>query len=238
MKQLQSQDTAILLFSRTSEEEARVKWHHPSLNQNKKVGIASRLIDHSLSIAHHSKLPVFTRFSNVQSGSDFGERLANAIEEIYAQGYQKVIAIGNDCPLISAQLLRDVAAALMQQQAVLGPARDGGLYLIGLQKSAYHRHEFLNLAWESSALQRSWRHYQVSTYWLKSLSDVDTFIDLKQLVAQLPFAHFLRQQLLSILASAKVDVNRNGYLLSNPSLPRTRPQRGPPYRATFPTVKL
>ncbi|MEX3657410.1 MULTISPECIES: DUF2064 domain-containing protein [Mycolicibacterium] len=69
-----------------------------------------------------------------QRGQDFGDRLANAHHDAAAAGYP-VVQIGMDTPQISATLLADCARRLLRTDAVLGPASDGGWWLLGLRNS-------------------------------------------------------------------------------------------------------
>jgi rSAM/selenodomain-associated transferase 1 len=67
-----------------------------------------------------------------QRGNGFGERLANAHHDAGEAGYP-VVQIGMDTPQVSATLLADCARRLLHTDAVLGPAQDGGWWLLGLR---------------------------------------------------------------------------------------------------------
>ncbi len=67
-----------------------------------------------------------------QRGGDFGRRLAHAHLDVAALGRTAVVQIGMDTPQATAQDLRDVADALPACDAVLGPAEDGGWWVLGL----------------------------------------------------------------------------------------------------------
>jgi uncharacterized protein len=69
-----------------------------------------------------------------QRGDDFANRLANAHADC-ADGYP-VLQIGMDTPQVTADLLTDCAARLLGTQSVLGPARDGGWWVLGLRTPA------------------------------------------------------------------------------------------------------
>jgi glycosyltransferase A (GT-A) superfamily protein (DUF2064 family) len=69
-----------------------------------------------------------------QRGDDFGDRLANAHAD--AADIYPVVQIGMDTPQVTAELLTDCARRLLGTQAVLGPARDGGWWVLGLQTPA------------------------------------------------------------------------------------------------------
>lgn len=70
----------------------------------------------------------FTR----QQGNDLGKRMQHAFEQVWQQGAEKVLLIGSDCPSIDADIIRSGLNALQTHDLVLGPAVDGGYYLIGL----------------------------------------------------------------------------------------------------------
>jgi rSAM/selenodomain-associated transferase 2/rSAM/selenodomain-associated transferase 1 len=73
------------------------------------------------------------RFS-LQRGSDLGERMATAFDESFRGGSPATIIIGTDCPGLTAEILVDSFKCLSEEQVVLGPANDGGYYLIGLTR--------------------------------------------------------------------------------------------------------
>ena len=68
-----------------------------------------------------------------QCHGDLGARLAGAFATEFAQGADRVIAIGGDCPELGGVILQSARRALETNDAVLGPAADGGYYLIGLK---------------------------------------------------------------------------------------------------------
>jgi rSAM/selenodomain-associated transferase 1 len=72
----------------------------------------------------------------VQVGQDLGERMKNAFAENFDLGIEKVVLIGTDCPSLEAIHLSHAFEALDQSDLVLGPARDGGYYLIGMKRRA------------------------------------------------------------------------------------------------------
>jgi len=86
-----------------------------------------------------------------QRGRDLGERLTGAIGEEFAAGPGPVIAIGADAPHIPAAALAEAAAALAHgADVVLGPAADGGYYLIGLGRPAPDL--FAGIAWGTAGV--------------------------------------------------------------------------------------
>jgi len=202
-----SASTAILFFSRTATEEAAAKTFDPQIGTKGNEAIASRLIEQGLAISQKTPFPVFTCFSPNQKGQTFGERLANAVEPVFQKGFQKVIAIGNDCPTLTASSLLQANRQLDQKSLVLGPANDGGVYLIGISSDAYSRKAFINLPWETSQLQDGWKSYassqQAIISWLESQQDIDVPADFNNVLNKLHSSSRLKRQLLHIIASYK-----------------------------------
>jgi rSAM/selenodomain-associated transferase 1 len=69
-----------------------------------------------------------------QQGSDLGARMNNAFQHPFAAGYTKALLIGSDCPDISRTIVSRGFMLLDTHDIVLGPAHDGGYYLIGLRR--------------------------------------------------------------------------------------------------------
>ncbi|MGH1337281.1 MAG: TIGR04282 family arsenosugar biosynthesis glycosyltransferase [Aureispira sp.] len=116
----------------------------------------------------------------LQSTGDLGARMQAAFEEAFAAGYERVVIIGSDCYDLSSPVLEEALAVLQQQEAVFGPAKDGGYYLMGLNRMIPA--VFTDQPWSQSNLLTSTRDtldqlghsYQL----LSELSDVDYLEDL------------------------------------------------------------
>lgn len=67
-----------------------------------------------------------------QRGSDLGERLLNAFAAFRQDGWEKTVVLGGDSPLLPQDYVEEAFEALDRHDVVLGPADDGGYYLIGL----------------------------------------------------------------------------------------------------------
>lgn len=81
----------------------------------------------------------------VQEGHDLGGRLKHAVSRAFSRGPRSVLIIGSDLPSLNPPLL-DKAFGLMQSSPViLGPAEDGGYYLLGLREP--HISIFEDIEW-------------------------------------------------------------------------------------------
>jgi uncharacterized protein len=116
-----------------------------------------------------------------QGGGDVGLRMSLAFTEGFQAGFERIVLIGTDCPGISADLVRKAFADLLRHEVVLGPANDGGYYLVGLRRAVPRLFE--GIAWGTSGVLRatleiaSSLRLAVST--LEPLDDVDRPEDLR-----------------------------------------------------------
>jgi hypothetical protein len=123
-----------------------------------------------------------------QGSGDLGARLARMFAGLWRQGYARVVVIGSDSPTLTRRRLLEALAALRQADAVLGPARDGGYYLIGLRRTRKKR-LFDGVAWgTANAFAQTRRNLQVAGLRVRLLPmgyDVDTPADLRRLRREL-----------------------------------------------------
>lgn len=121
-----------------------------------------------------------------QGPGDLGDRLRRAFEEGFAVGARRIVVVGADCPAMSADDVRRAFEALADHDLALGPADDGGYWLIGLRRPA---DVFGGVAWGGpsvcaqtlTAAQRE----RLSVRQLDTHADVDTPADLQHLDPQL-----------------------------------------------------
>ncbi len=67
-----------------------------------------------------------------QEGADLGERMIAAFSHVRALGGNRILLVGSDCPELSPAILRQGFQHLLTHDLVLGPAHDGGYYLVGI----------------------------------------------------------------------------------------------------------
>jgi uncharacterized protein len=116
-----------------------------------------------------------------QGGGTLGERLIRAFRNAFADGCTNVVAIGSDCPEVTTLDLIEAWNSLETQDVVVGPASDGGYWLIGL--NAPSDGIFENIDWSTARVfeqTMQWiRANGKSYHLLRELSDVDTEDDWK-----------------------------------------------------------
>jgi rSAM/selenodomain-associated transferase 1 len=114
-----------------------------------------------------------------QGTGSLGERLAAAVEIHFRNGATSVVIIGSDCPDITAQDIHNAHQALATSDVVLGPASDGGYWLIGLRRPTVG--VFDNIAWSTeTVLQQTLERAAalgLSVATLRQLDDIDTHED-------------------------------------------------------------
>ena len=114
-----------------------------------------------------------------QQGADLGDRMHHAFARALKR-YRAAILIGSDCPALTAGDLKQARHALQKNDIVLGPARDGGYYLIGLCKNS--RTLFKGIAWgEVSVLSETRARIKALGWQLSLLTERWDVDDLKSM---------------------------------------------------------
>jgi len=117
----------------------------------------------------------------MQVGESLGDRMCQAFQWGFAEGYQKILIIGSDCPHISTALLEDAFAQLDTHDFVIGPAKDGGYYLLGMKTllpTVFEQKEWsTNSVFEATC--RDIQDAGMSVFHLPTLSDIDVIDDLQ-----------------------------------------------------------
>lgn len=120
-----------------------------------------------------------------QRGRDLGSRMDNSFASAFGRGVEAAIIIGTDCPDLNARVMTDAWGALGMNDLVLGPAKDGGYYLIGLRRRIPEL--FIDMPWSSESLLartlETAARLGLNVAQLATLSDVDNPEDLELLPA-------------------------------------------------------
>lgn len=117
---------------------------------------------------------------HVQCGDDLGDRMLHALQNVLNGDVRKAVIIGSDCPNIRSGIVESAFAALDEADVVIGPAKDGGYYLIGMKEPLSFL--FQGREWSTpsvcSSTVRDLQSNGRSYFLLPELSDVDTVRDL------------------------------------------------------------
>lgn len=119
----------------------------------------------------------------LQTGNDLGERMNNAFSEIFGMGYEKAIIIGSDMFDLEKKDLETAFEALQTNHYVIGPATDGGYYLLGMKK--LNSELFQNKNWGTdSVLKETLKNLKDEKFvLLEERNDIDYFEDIKNIDA-------------------------------------------------------
>jgi rSAM/selenodomain-associated transferase 1 len=157
--------------------------------------IYAAILDHTLEVAKSSGARVVLSMADVptgawvqgidcvleiQKGDDLGDRMDEAFARRFAEGEGRVVVVGSDCPWITPTHIGKAVAKLGGHQAVLGPATDGGYWLVAQKPPGLAM--FTRIPWSSpdtldatrkriAALGGTWSE-------LEELVDIDTKADL------------------------------------------------------------
>jgi rSAM/selenodomain-associated transferase 1 len=116
----------------------------------------------------------------IQSDGDLGQRMQDAFETLFKMGYQNCVIVGSDLFDLKASIIETAFEKLVTHEVVIGPAEDGGYYLLGLKRN--NPLIFQNKNWGTDtvfkATMKDLKGHQISL--LETLNDIDTFEDLQR----------------------------------------------------------
>lgn len=117
----------------------------------------------------------------LQKGNTLGEKMSTAFDEAF-DSYKKVIIIGSDCYDLNSKTIKAAFEMLEEHDMVVGPAKDGGYYLLGTNEfypQLFEGKEYSTNSVLKELLEEA-EELQLSVYQLPQLSDIDTLDDLKE----------------------------------------------------------
>ena len=119
-----------------------------------------------------------------QVGADLGQRMHHTFVSLFTKGYERVLLVGTDVPTLPLSVYQDALTLLDKSDVVLGPALDGGYYLIGLKKPAEQL--FTQVPWSTDQVlavtQQNAKTLGLSVSLTTAWRDVDTIEDLQALI--------------------------------------------------------
>ena len=192
----------LIIFTRYPETGKAKTRLIPALGAEGAAALHRRMADHTLvqvqALQFQHPLCVEVRFSGgdrdlmqrwlgtdlmytVQGEGDLGDRMGRSFQSAFDASVDRAVIIGTDCPDLNATLLDQAFRELQHHDLVLGPASDGGYYLIGLRRLIPQL--FIGMEWSTATvLERTLEiaaELNLSVALLPVLSDVDYPADLE-----------------------------------------------------------
>ena len=186
---------ALIVFVRKP-EKGKVKTRlAASIGEDAALEIYVRLLEHTKSVTDSVAADKFIFYADEisltdmwqgqgyhklqQENGDLGVRMQAAFMKLFAKGYEQLLIIGSDCPELSKEHIENGFSFLQNVDVVIGPAADGGYYLLGLKRM--YPELFLNKQWSTGSVF-AYTMETVSSLNLKVkklpvLNDVDEYKD-------------------------------------------------------------
>jgi uncharacterized protein len=123
-----------------------------------------------------------------QFGDDLGEKMERAFSRVFSEEVSEAVLIGSDVPGVTSTIVNEAFEALATHDSVIGPASDGGYYLIGFSKGALCPEIFHHMIWSTAVVfeetVKRLRQASRSVHVLPELTDMDRKEDLITLLGQ------------------------------------------------------
>lgn len=191
------ESVALILFVRNP-EIGKVKTRLArDIGDEKALMVYEKLLNRTLEISFPIRCPKFVYYDEainpndlwnvsgyikkVQEGEDLGERMFNAFKDLFYLGFEKIIVIGSDCFDLKTEIIEDGFRLLNTNKVVIGPASDGGYYLLGMNMLIQEL--FFEKAWSTDQVMQQTIHelhrMSISYGLLPELNDIDDIEDLR-----------------------------------------------------------
>ncbi|MHA7131449.1 TIGR04282 family arsenosugar biosynthesis glycosyltransferase [Algoriphagus namhaensis] len=157
-----------------------------TLGDTQALDIYSKLVNYTHLVVSKAEAKVVVFFSDeidpkiefearLQEGKDLGEKMKNAFQWAFDASFSRVLILGTDCADLRVTHLQQAFVALEDVDAVLGPAQDGGYYLLGLSK--FYPSIFEGISWSSDQVfeqtSAKLKEQKAQLETLETLYDVD-----------------------------------------------------------------
>ena len=117
-----------------------------------------------------------------QKGKNLGERMENAFLNAFSDRFTHVILVGSDIPDLPEGIIKEAFAFLDSRKAVIGPAADGGYYLVGFRDNMFVPQIFKNIPWGTDQVFKktlsAFKTLHRSVHILPEWRDIDEYDDL------------------------------------------------------------
>jgi rSAM/selenodomain-associated transferase 1 len=188
---------ALLIFARNP-EAGKVKTRlAATLGNEMALAIYKKLLKRTIAVTQNLPVDKIVYFSNgiegddfwdskhyykqVQQGNDLGKKMKNAFASTFDNGYDRLVIIGTDCPGLEPAIIMGAFVHLNVYDVVIGPAEDGGYYLLGMKR--LYPQLFENISWSTSTVfndtLKKCDCLGLKYHLLPVLNDVDEEADLK-----------------------------------------------------------
>jgi rSAM/selenodomain-associated transferase 1 len=124
-----------------------------------------------------------------QPDGDLGERLKHAMRGAFSRGADAVLFLGGDCPDVTQDIIIEAQSQLTNRDVVIGPAEDGGYYLLGLKTDQPRLFEGIDWSTDRVFAQTTSRLEELHLTWgtLPRCDDVDDLASLTRARLRHPF---------------------------------------------------
>lgn len=188
--------SAVIVFVRHP-ELGKVKTRLAATMGNEKaLAVYKFLLLHTFNLIKDLDMPVYVFYADtvisddiwksgniikqLQEGHNLGEKMTHAFKKVFEDGYSKAVIIGSDCYELTTEFITDAFAQLHTKDIIIGPAKDGGYYMLGM--NAPFKEVFTDIEWSTSTvLQKTLDLIHQQCYSLSKLpmlTDVDTEQDI------------------------------------------------------------
>jgi rSAM/selenodomain-associated transferase 1 len=189
-------ENALIIFVRNT-EKGKVKTRlAKELGDDKALSVYRFLLQHTRDVTIGSNCSHFVFYSSyvhigdafdddvytkfVQEGQDLGERMLTAFKKVFELGCKKVCILGSDCYDLQTELINEAFEKLDKNEVVLGQAKDGGYYLLGMKR--LYEDVFKAKYWGTNTVFddtiETLSNLNVAYAELQVLDDIDTLDDL------------------------------------------------------------
>ena len=196
-------DRCLLLFVKNPERGKVKSRLATTIGDDSAVSVYKNIVDRMLSTLKQGTFPLYICFSPKnaqkpvknwlgreyryipQNGKDLGERMRNGFIDGFAMGHKRVVLMGSDIPDLPMKYIVEAFKSLKAMDAVIGPAYDGGYYLIGFKDKTFSPQVFEGIAWGTQNVfdetLKKLKRFRRTIHTLPYLRDIDTAEDLKRL---------------------------------------------------------